>query len=215
MSESLPPSRRRFLQASLVTAAGVALPRWSLASGAPAIIASDAERPQALQGVQLGDPFDGSIVVWSRSDRSARMLVDWSYDEQFRDAQRIVGPYALDTTDFTARQSIEGLEAGSDVFVRVTFQSLPTARLVSEPVVGRFTVPPDQSCDDDNRWRWARHGRNDVRFLWGGDTAGQGWGINPGFGGMKIYEAMRQRNPLFFIHSGDNIYADGPIAETA
>jgi len=31
---------------------------------------------------------------------------------------------------------------------------------------------------------------------------------------MKIYEAMRQRDPLFFIHSGDNIYADGPIAES-
>ena len=31
---------------------------------------------------------------------------------------------------------------------------------------------------------------------------------------MKIYEAMRQRSPLFFIHSGDTIYADGPIAET-
>ena len=54
----------------------------------------------------------------------------------------------------------------------------------------------------------------DLRFVWGGDTAGQGWGINPNFGGMKIYEAMRQRSPLFFIHSGDNIYADGPIAES-
>ena len=31
---------------------------------------------------------------------------------------------------------------------------------------------------------------------------------------MKIYEAMRQRSPLFFIHSGDTIYADGPIAES-
>ena len=57
------------------------------------------------------------------------------------------------------------------------------------------------------------HGRSDLRFLWGGDTAGQGWGINPGFGGMRIYEAMRQRSPLFFIHSGDTIYADGPIAD--
>lgn len=36
-------------------------------------------------------------------------------------------------------------------------------------------------------------------------------GINPDFGGMKIYETMRQLNPDFFIHSGDNIYADGPI----
>ena len=54
----------------------------------------------------------------------------------------------------------------------------------------------------------------DLRFVWGGDTAGQGWGINPDFGGMKIYETMRQRRPHFFIHSGDTIYADGPIAES-
>ena len=41
--------------------------------------------------------------------------------------------------------------------------------------------------------------------------AGQGWGINPEFGGMKLYEAMRKRSPDFFIHSGDTVYADGPI----
>jgi alkaline phosphatase D len=58
------------------------------------------------------------------------------------------------------------------------------------------------------------HARTDLRFLWSGDTAGQGWGINPQFGGMKIYEAMRQRNPLFFVHSGDTIYADGPIIDS-
>jgi alkaline phosphatase D len=53
--------------------------------------------------------------------------------------------------------------------------------------------------------------RRSVRFVWGGDTAGQGWGINPSFGGMKIYESMRRVQPDFFIHSGDTIYADGPI----
>ena len=29
---------------------------------------------------------------------------------------------------------------------------------------------------------------------------------------MRIYEAMRKLDPDFFIHSGDTIYADGPIA---
>jgi alkaline phosphatase D len=29
---------------------------------------------------------------------------------------------------------------------------------------------------------------------------------------MKIYETMRQVEPAFFIHSGDTIYADGPLA---
>jgi len=31
------------------------------------------------------------------------------------------------------------------------------------------------------------------------------------FGGMKIYETMRRRQPRFFIESGDSVYADGSI----
>ena len=45
-----------------------------------------------------------------------------------------------------------------------------------------------------------------------GDTAGQGYGINPDLGGMIAYKAMHDTRPDFFLHSGDNIYADGPIA---
>jgi alkaline phosphatase D len=207
MGRSTFESRRRFLQASAATAAGLALPRWASAR-APAIVTPQVERPQALQGLQLGDPAGGSVVVWSRSDRPSRMLVEWSYDEEFKDARRIVGPHALETTDFTARTDLAGLEPGSDVFVRVSFQSLTNDRAIGEPVTGRLVVPPDELDDD---YRWQKHARTSLRFQWGGDTAGQGWGINTAFGGMKIYEAMRQREPLFFIHSGDNIYADGPI----
>ncbi len=206
MARSRFGSRRHFLQTTAATAAGLALPRWT--SAAPAIVTPQAERPQALQGLQLGDPANGSVVVWSRSDRPARMLVEWSYDEEFKDARRIVGPHALETTDFTARTDLAGLEPGSDVFVRVSFQSLSNDRAIGEPVTGRLVVPPDEM---DDGYRWQKHARTNLRFQWGGDTAGQGWGINTAFGGMKIYDAMRQREPLFFIHSGDNIYADGPI----
>jgi alkaline phosphatase D len=68
---------------------------------------------------------------------------------------------------------------------------------LSEPVKGSFRTAPNT--------------RRDVTFVWGGDVCGQGWGINPDFGGMKIYEAMRKIDPDFFIHSGDAIYADGLI----
>ena len=211
MSDSIPTPRRRFLQAGAATAVGMMLPAWAVSDGAPAIIAAESERPQALQGLHFGDPRNGSVVVWSRSDRPARMLVEWSCDERFHEATRLRGPHALETTDFTARQGIHGLEAGSEVFVRVFFESLKNDRVLSAPVSGRFVVPPDPQRGEDHSFgRWPR----DLRFVWGGDTAGQGWGINPSFGGMKIYEAMRQRSPLFFIHSGDNIYADGPIAES-
>src|SRR5262249_46963688 len=149
--ESLPmnhSSRRSFLKTTVTTAAGLALPSW--AGAAPAIITAEQERPQALQGLTFGDPGNGSVVVWSRSDRSARMLVEWSYDERFRDVKRIVGPYALEATDFTARQGLKGLDAGCDVFVRVSFQSLNNDRAKSAPVIGRFVVPPSSSRDRDD-----------------------------------------------------------------
>ena len=41
---------------------------------------------------------------------------------------------------------------------------------------------------------------------------GQGWGIDLARGGMRTYAAMRRTAPDFFIHCGDNIYADCPIA---
>jgi alkaline phosphatase D len=53
-----------------------------------------------------------------------------------------------------------------------------------------------------------------VRFLWSGDIGGQGFGINPDVGGMRIFAAMAERAPDFFLCSGDTVYADGPFAET-
>ncbi|WP_435105523.1 alkaline phosphatase D family protein [Arhodomonas sp. AD133] len=66
-------------------------------------------------------------------------------------------------------------------------------------MTGHFRTPPAS--------------RADVRFVWGGDVAGQGWGIDESRGGMRIFETMRALEPDFFIHSGDSIYADGPLAE--
>ena len=44
-----------------------------------------------------------------------------------------------------------------------------------------------------------------------GDTAGQGWGIDDD--GMRTYATMAQYKPDFFIHSGDTVYADGPMQD--
>ena len=49
-------------------------------------------------------------------------------------------------------------------------------------------------------------------FVWTGDTCGQGWGINPDLGELVGYRAMHDTAPDFFIHAGDTVYADGPIA---
>ena len=212
MTDRPSPTRRTLLQAGSALLGSAALPHWAAAQAAPALMASDTTRPVAAQGVQFGDPSDGAVLVWSRSDRPARMVVEWSVDEGFREVQRILGPHALEPGDFTARQDLVGLPPNREVFVRVSFQGLDNTRATSEPVLGRFTTPSFGRPDDDRQGARAGHGATSLRFVWGADTAGQGWGINPAFGGMKIYEAMRQRRPQFFIHSGDTVYADGPIA---
>lgn len=183
--------RRQFLATGALGLAAVA---------APSIVAAQSARPVAAQGLQFGDPLPGRSIVWSRADRPSRLIVEWSTQASFANATRIVGPHALEGSDFTVRQDLVGLPMGQEVFVRASFQGLDSARTLSEPVLGRLQTLPAQP--------------QGLRFVWGGDTAGQGWGINPAFGGMRIYETMRQRRPHFFVHCGDTIYADGPIQAT-
>jgi len=164
---------------------------------APATITSDKLRPAIPYGVQSGDITASQAVIWSRSERPARMIVEYATTESFRNAQRVVGPAAIEASDFTARVDLTDLPAGQQLFYRVTFQDLADTKIYSAPVAGTLRTAP--------------LARRDVLLAWGGDTVGQGWGINPEFGGMKLYEAMRRLDPDFFIHSGDNIYADGPL----
>ncbi len=168
---------------------------------APAAVTSDRARPGFPSGVQSGDVSSDRAIVWARSDRPARLWVEWATTAAFANAQKLRGPYAQDGTDHTARIDLTGLPAGQDILYRVTWEDLAGGG-ASEPMVGHFRTAPAASAKT----------RRDLRFVWSGDTAGQGWGISEDFGGMKIYEAMRKLDPDFFIHSGDTVYADGPIA---
>ncbi|MBD2336740.1 alkaline phosphatase D family protein [Calothrix sp. FACHB-156] len=202
--EFKPPAklnRRQFLLTSALTGGGIVaqnlLSQSTVFGQAPAIITSEKMRPSIPYGVACGDISDDSIIIWSKSDRPARMIVEYSTNESFRRVQRVFGPAALEDSDFTARLNLNNLPPGQQIFYRVTFQNLADKNIYSAPLTGTFRTPSKY--------------KKDIFFAWGGDTAGQGWGINPDFGGMKIYETMRKMNPDFFIHSGDNIYADGPI----
>ncbi len=189
-------SRRRFIeQSALGTASLVGLSEILRTRSAPAFVPS--ARPKVDWGLQVGDVEAGRATVWSRADRDSIMRVEWSLDERFRRARRLGGVAALKRTDHTARVDLSGLPPDSEVFVRVIFEAAGHKHAPSAPLVGRFRTAPRRS--------------RDIRFVWGGDTAGQGWGIDLGQGGMTSYEAMRQVAPDFFIHSGDNIYADGAM----
>jgi alkaline phosphatase D len=126
------------------------------------------------------------------------MLVETATTDSFKTVRQGAFVDALPESDFTAKILLEGLPAGQDIFYRARFQNLSSPDILGEPVVGRFrTAPAD---------------RRSVSFVWSGDTAGQGWGIDEARGGMRTYATMRRNHPDFFIHNGDNVYADGPIA---
>jgi alkaline phosphatase D len=191
--------RRSFLLKSGVLAAAAACRITGAPSRAWAQVAaaSPSDRPLLPQGIAIGDVLADRAIVWARSDRPARLVVEWDTSDTFQRARRVLGPHALDDTDFTARVDLTQLPPDQRIFLRVSFQSLRNERAASEPVFGNFSSAPEN--------------KSKVRFVWTGDTAGQGFGINPDFGGMLGYEAMRKREPDFFIHSGDTIYADGII----
>ncbi len=181
-------SRRRFLATSAGALGVIAMPHVSRA----------ADRPMVTHGVQSGDVTVDGGMVWARADRPSQMLVEVATTESFSNARALPPIAALPESDFTAKMLVENLPGGQDIFYRVRFRDLSHTAIESEPVIGRFrTAPAD---------------RRDVSFVWGGDVAGQGWGINPDDGGMFTFSTMRKHRPDFFLHSGDSIYADGPIA---
>ncbi|MEU4245307.1 alkaline phosphatase D family protein [Actinoplanes sp. NPDC026619] len=186
-------SRRNLLRAGAVGLAGSAFLE------APAF-SSAGIRPLLTHGVQSGDATAGSAVVWSRADRPARLWVQVSRRPDLRGARLLRGPVVTPDTDFTGKVRLHNLPSDSKIYYRVRAESLDRPGLYGSSLDGSLWTAPST--------------KRDVRFVWTGDVVGQGWGIDPAYGGMKLFESMRRRRPDFLLHSGDTVYADGPLAET-
>ena len=84
-------------------------------------------------------------------------------------------------SDFTARTVLTDLPAGQRIFYRVPFQDLADLRAERAARSGSFVTAPTAAAP------------RDVTIAWSADTVGQGWGINPDWGGLRLYETMRTR----------------------
>jgi alkaline phosphatase D len=153
------------------------------------------DRPRITCGLQSGDVSTNSAMVWARADRPAHMQVEYSTRESFDTVLGAASADALPDRDFTSKILLEGLPPGQDIFYRVRFEDI--SGISGETQTGHFRTAP---TDDHS-----------ISFVWSGDTAGQGWGIDASRGGMRTYRTMLENRPDFFIHSGDHIYADCPV----
>ncbi len=160
-----------------------------------------------------GDVSGDRAIVWSRTDRPARMVVEWSTRASFCDVRRLVGPAALPETGFTARVDLQGLPPDQTIVYRVLFQDLSDLTSWSLPAEGRFRSAPAPLSGGTAAANGPAATR-DVRLAWSADTVGQGWGIDLARGGLRTYETMRRLAPDLFVHLGDTIYADNPLEET-
>ncbi len=125
------------------------------------------------------------------------MLIEVATNEQFRSPMKVRGPDVFEHSDFTGKMRLEGLNAGQRYFYRIQFQDLDNAKAISAPLVGQFKTAATEA--------------KDIKFIWSGDTAGQGYGIDLARGGMKTFDAIARLEPDFFVNSGDVIYADNPF----
>jgi alkaline phosphatase D len=183
-------TRRRFLQLS----AGAPL----LTQAAPAVRPDAAARPLITSGVQSGDVEADRAIVWCRTDRPARLRVRYATTDSMTGARERVSAPAAAGDDFTARLDLTGLPPGQRIVYEARFEGADGA--LGEPVRGAFRTPPRTAAP--------------VKIVWGGDVCGQGWGLDESHGGMRTFASMAAVEPDLFIHSGDLVYADGPIAET-
>jgi alkaline phosphatase D len=185
-SRSFP--RRAFHAASIQT--GLLLGAWDRFAHA-----AWADAPIQSYGIMAGEVTHHSAVLWGRPDQESQMFVQWDTDEGFGRPTRVSGPHGSHLADYTSHCRIDGLPAGERIHYRVAFQNGSGA--LSDWELGSFSTASDSM--------------EDVFFAWSGDTAGQGFGINPEWGGMRIYDAIAKIAPQFFVHSGDMIYADNPM----
>ena len=123
------------------------------------------------------------------------MIVEYSTTATFSSVRRVRGSVATADTGLTALAQIDDFPPGQDIFYRVRFED---GRSVSDTVTGRFKAPPAVDIP--------------VRVAWSADVCGQGWGIDPARGGMRMFRTLADTKPDLFIHVGDTIYADAPLA---
>ncbi len=196
--------RRQFLARSsaglLLSPLGSPLKAATLA--APAIIQAESSWPQISNGIMSGDVSGQSAIFWCKTSLAAKPVLEWSTHPEFKTSQRQAGAISQYQRDFCCHIDVRGLPAGQTVYYRFHFEASEHRRSRATSATGQVKLPELGKA------------KRNLRFCFSGDEAGQGWGINPELGGYAIYRTMATFKPDFFIHSGDQIYADGPLQES-
>jgi alkaline phosphatase D len=159
---------------------------------------------ELTHGIASGDVTNDSAVVWARSNREAQMHVEYDTYSNFSQSNSLNSTsLANQTTDYTTRARLEGLNPDTVYYYRVWFstphlyQENSDNALHSDPLVGSFRTAPDPSSLTIKP----------ISFIFAADLGGQKHCRQAATGGYSIFKNMTQLSPDFFIANGDMIYA--------
>ena len=162
------------------------------------------KRLELTHGIASGDVTNDSAVVWARSNREAQMHVEYDTFSNFSHSNSLNSTsLANQTTDYTTRARLEGLNPDTVYYYRVWFstphlyQENSDNALHSDPLVGSFRTAPDPSPPTIKP----------ISFIFAADLGGQKHCRQAATGGYSIFKNMTQLSPDFFIANGDMIYA--------
>ena len=112
--------------------------------------------------MQSGDVSASSGVVWARADRPSRMPVEIATTDSFKTTYATWHRRAP-RERFHRQGAVDDLPPGQESSTACASQDLADPAVTGEP---RWALPH----------RAGR--RRSISFVWSGDTAGQGWGID-------------------------------------
>ncbi|HXK28128.1 MAG TPA: alkaline phosphatase D family protein [Candidatus Binatia bacterium] len=131
------------------------------------------------------DATHDSVLIWVRGDEAARVRVDFGNDAA--PAQLTTGPSVALTkdTDYCATIPLNQLAPGRTWIYRIV--DADSGKLLSEPA----------------RFRTAPTGAEPFTFAFSAD-------MEESYQPFKIFDVIDSKQPDFFLHLGDIIYADHP-----
>ena len=136
-----------------------------------------AERPVITHGVQSGRRVVDSDGV-ARTDRPARMLIEVSTTDSFKDIRHTAFVDALPESDFTAKARSGRRRARH--LLPLALQDLSSPKITWRADGRRFRTAPSE--------------RRSVSFVVGRHRR-PGWGIDASRGGMRTYATMLRNRP--------------------
>ncbi|HYF98713.1 MAG TPA: alkaline phosphatase D family protein [Candidatus Saccharimonadales bacterium] len=145
-------------------------------------------------GIASGDVTSDSVVLWSKSNSTSLMNIDYSLDPNFSNYthQTILVDR---TTEFSGHSKLNDLIANSTYYYKIWFSDILNSSKVSKTLLGQFKTAPLENAEEK------------ITFAVGGDLGGQGFCRREEIG-YFIFSVIKALKPDFFVANGDMIYAD-------